>query len=201
MGALALAVLAISIKRNSAGSGRLRLNGQMFFLGAGFMLVETTAVVHMALLFGSTWMVNSVVFAGVLVMILAANLLVWRFRPVRLAPYYTGLLVALALNVLIPLDSLLGLNRGLQVAASGLLAFLPILFAGIIFAVAFNQSVQPDQDFGANIAGAMFGGLAENSSMLLGFQYLALVVIAFYAFSAFFSRARSLPMPAPAGAD
>src|SRR5262249_19427627 len=39
--------------------GRL---GQMFFLGAGFMLIETKAVVHMALLFGGTWIVNSVVF-------------------------------------------------------------------------------------------------------------------------------------------
>ena len=48
----------------------------MFFLGAGFMLVETKAVVHMALLFGSTWMVNSVVFFAVLVMILLANLFV-----------------------------------------------------------------------------------------------------------------------------
>ena len=31
-----------------------------FFLGAGFMLVETKAVVQMALLFGGTWMVNTV---------------------------------------------------------------------------------------------------------------------------------------------
>jgi SAM-dependent methyltransferase len=38
-------------------------NWQMFFLGAGFMLLETKGVVHMALLFGSTWFVNSVVFS------------------------------------------------------------------------------------------------------------------------------------------
>ena len=48
----------------------------MFFLGAGFMLVETKAVVHMALLFGGTWIVNSVVIFAVLVMILVANLFV-----------------------------------------------------------------------------------------------------------------------------
>ena len=46
----------------------------MFFLGAGFMLVETKAVVHMALLFGGTWIVNSVVIFAVLVMILAGQL-------------------------------------------------------------------------------------------------------------------------------
>ena len=47
-----------------------RPNGQMFFLGAGFMLLETKGVVHMALLFGSTWVVNSIVFFAILVMIL-----------------------------------------------------------------------------------------------------------------------------------
>ena len=57
-------------KTRAAGT---MLNLQLFFLGAGFMLVETKAVVAMALLFGSTWVVNSVVFFAVLVMILGAN--------------------------------------------------------------------------------------------------------------------------------
>ncbi len=43
----------------------------MFFLGAGFMLLETKGVVHLALLFGSTWVVNSIVFFAILVVILA----------------------------------------------------------------------------------------------------------------------------------
>ena len=34
--------------------GRIAINGRMFFLGAAFMLLETRAVVQMALLFGST---------------------------------------------------------------------------------------------------------------------------------------------------
>ena len=78
------------------------------------MLIETKAVVHMALLFGSTWVVAAVVFLAVLVMILAANLFVLRFRPQRLSLSYAGLLGALILNLLIPLDSLLGLPRGLS---------------------------------------------------------------------------------------
>lgn len=36
---------------------------------------------------------------------------------------------------------------------------------------------------GANIAGAMLGGLAEYSSMLLGFQYLLFVAVALYVVS------------------
>src|SRR4030095_6915960 len=48
-------------------------DGQMFFLGAGFMLLETKGVVHMALLFGSTWLVNSVVFFAIPSLILASK--------------------------------------------------------------------------------------------------------------------------------
>ena len=160
------------------------LNVQLFFLGAGFMLVETKAVVTMALLFGSTWVVNSVVFLAVLVMILLANLLTLRFRPTRLWPYYAGLLITLGLSAIVPLDFFLGMNRSLQVLGSCLLVFAPILFAGVIFAISFKRSAVPDRAFGLNISGSMLSGLAEYTSILLGFQYVALVAILFYALSA-----------------
>jgi len=128
-------------------------------------------------------MVNTVVFAGVLVMVLAANLFVSRARPASLVPYYVGLLLALALTVIVPMDAFLGLPRIWQIAGASLLAFAPMLFAGVIFAVSFSRSSAPDRDFGANVAGAMTGGLAENASMLLGFRYLGLLVIAMYALS------------------
>jgi len=48
------------------------------------MLLETKGVVHMALLFGSTWVVNSVVFVSILVMILLANLFVMAMKPGQL---------------------------------------------------------------------------------------------------------------------
>jgi SAM-dependent methyltransferase len=206
MGGLALVLVLAFLPRGAAGVGRWSLDGRMFFLGAGFMLVETKAVVHMALLFGSTWMVNSVVFFAVLVMILAANLFVLRYRPQNLWPYYAGLLVTLGLNAAIPLDSFLGMNRPAQVVGSCLLVFAPILFAGTIFAVAFARSMQADLAFGANIAGAMLGGLAEYTSMLLGFQYLMLVAIAFYLLSGLLGwgaaampgQAATTPGPVPA---
>ena len=58
------------------------------------------------------------------------------------------------------------MDRTAQLAGSSLLAFVPILFAGVIFAVSFSKVAEPDQ---------AFGGLAEYSSMLLGFQYLLFV--------------------------
>jgi spermidine synthase len=175
------AVIERSIKTRRPVSA---LNLQLFFLGAGFMLVETKAVVAMALLFGSTWVVNSVVFFAVLVMILGANWWTLRFQPEHLWPYYAGLLLTLILNIVVPLDFFLGMNRGIQVIGSSLLAFAPILFAGVIFAASFKRTNEPDRAFGMNIAGAMVGGLAEYSSMLLGFQYLVLVALLFYILSA-----------------
>jgi SAM-dependent methyltransferase len=181
MAVVAALLLGPFLRRPSGGAvDRTGLLAQMFFLGAGFMLVETKAVVHMALLFGGTWIVNSVVIFAVLVMILVANLFVAIVKPVRLSPYYAGLLLSLIVSALVPMDTFLGMDRAAQVAAASLLAFTPIFFAGIVFAVSFVRAVEPDRAFGANIAGAMFGGLAEYSSMLLGFQYLLFVAVAFY---------------------
>jgi SAM-dependent methyltransferase len=184
MAGLALVLLVGLAPRGQNGARRWPLDGRMFFLGAGFMLIETKAVVHMALLFGSTWMVNSVVFFALLVMVLVANLFVLLRRPTRLWPYYAGLLAALVLNCAIPLDFFLGMDRAVQVAGSCLLVFAPIFFAGVIFAVSFARSPDPGRAFGANIAGAMLGGLAEYASMVLGFQYLVLVALGLYALSA-----------------
>jgi spermidine synthase len=197
MGAMAFLLIFLFIPRQSGLPGTTRFSWRMFFLGAGFMLVETKAVVHMALLFGSTWMVNSVVFFAVLVMILLSNLFVLRFRPGRLRFYYAGLLAALAANVLVPLDYFLGMSCWTQVVASCLLVFAPIFFAGVVFAVSFRDSQTPDRDFGANTAGAMAGGLAENASMLLGFRYLLLLAVAFYLLSAIF-RISVAATPTPA---
>jgi len=195
MGGLGLLMIFLFLPRRQQGTSALAerrtkaprfgvLNVQLFFLGAGFMLIETKAVVTMALLFGSTWVVNSVVFLAVLVMILLANLWTLRFKPARLWPYYAGLLTALTLNAIVPLDFFLRMNRSIQVLGSCVLVFSPVLFAAVIFAASFKRTTEPDRAFGMNIAGAMVGGLAEYSSMLLGFQYVMLVAILFYALSA-----------------
>jgi SAM-dependent methyltransferase len=187
MGGLGLLLIFLFLPRRKRPATATRsgtaLNTQLFFLGAGFMLVETKAVVSMALLFGSTWVVNSVVFLAVLIMILLANLWALRSRPARLWPYYAALIITLAVNAVVPLDFFLGMNRSIQVLASCLLVFVPVLFAAVIFAASFKRTGEPDRAFGMNIAGAMVGGLAEYSSMLLGFQYVVLVAVLFYAIS------------------
>ena len=153
--------------RESAG-----LNVAMLLLGAGFMLIETKAVVHMALIFGSTWIVNAVVFSAVLVMILLANLRVLRRKPVRMAPYYAGLLATLALNLAVPLDSFLGWSLPARAVAAGALVLAPVFYAGVVFAMLFRQAKKPEQALAYNTAGAILGGFAESGSLLIGFQYL-----------------------------
>ena len=163
-----------------------------FMLGAGFMLVETKAVVQMALLFGGTWMVNTAVFAAILVMSLAGNLYAGKVNPKRLEPYYIGLLITLAIGLAVSPSAFLGLSPTVQIIGACLLVFAPITFAGVIFATSFRRTSQPDRVFGANVAGALVGGLAENSSVILGFQLLLCVAVGFYLLSAAFGN-RELP--------
>jgi SAM-dependent methyltransferase len=178
LGALGLGLVACFMPR-----GRLGLNNRMFFLGAAFMLIETKAVVQMALLFGSTWLVNSAVFFTVLVLILLANLYVLQRPGVRLWRHYAALLLFLAVDVLIPLDAFLSGGVLWRYVVPCLLTLGPMLFAAIIFALSFRDTPDADRAFGANIAGAVVGGLAESFSTVLGFRYLLLLAIAFYLLS------------------
>jgi SAM-dependent methyltransferase len=194
-GMLTVAVLSLAILFAFASPRRVRPNPQMFFLGAGFMLLETKGVVHMALLFGSTWVVNSVVFFAILVMILCANLYVLKVKPERLLPYYALLIAALLVNALVPMSAFLSLPPTARTVASCAVVFVPVFFAGIIFASLFRKSRNPDVDFGSNVAGIILGGLSEQLSLVVGFNYLILVAIAYYLLSLVL-RPRGLPNPA-----
>ena len=107
-----VAVLSLAILFLISPFRGARPDGRMFFLGAGFMLLETKGVVHMALLFGSTWMVNSIVFFAILVMILLSNLFVLAFKPQKLWPYYALLVASLLVNSFVSMDYFLSLPGG-----------------------------------------------------------------------------------------
>ncbi len=183
---LSLALLSMFVPLRSA-----RPDGQMFFLGAGFMLLETKGVVQMALLFGSTWVVNSIIFFAILVMILLSNLFVLWFKPSkRWTLYYALLIAALLINYLVPMNFYLGLSGLARAVLACTLVFAPVLFAGIIFALAFRDSQRPDIALGSNIAGIILGGLSENLSLATGFNSLLLVAILFYLLSALVASRR-----------
>jgi len=190
---LVLGIIGIGMIYLFLPEGRVALDSRMFFLGAGFMLLETKAVVQLALLFGSTWLVNSAVFFTVLVLILMANLYVLKRSRVRLAWHYGGLILVLGSGVLVPVD--LFLNGGIlwRYVVPCAIVLGPIFFAGVIFAMTFRNAPNPDQAMGSNIAGAVLGGLAESFSTVLGFQYLLFVAIGFYLLSAWLPRLEKSP--------
>ena len=99
-----LGVLGIGMVYLFLPKGRVAINSRMFFLGAAFMLLETKAVVQMAVLFGSTWVVNSAVFFTILVLILLANIYVLKVSKVNLLWHYIGLVLILAAGALVPLE-------------------------------------------------------------------------------------------------
>ncbi len=185
-----LGVLGVGMVYLFLPKGRLAINSRMFFLGAAFMLLETKAVVQMAVLFGSTWVVNSAVFFTILVLILLANIYVLKVSTVNLLWHYIGLVVILAAGALVPLELFLTGGVLWRYGAPCLLALGPMFFAGVIFARSFRDAPQPDLAFGSNIAGSVVGGLAESLSMLLGFQHLLLVALLFYLLSIWSPRVR-----------
>jgi spermidine synthase len=179
-----VAALSLAILVSIAPLRRSRPNGQMFFVGAGFMLLETKGVVHMALLFGATWMVNAIVFSAILSLILGSNLYVLGVKPTRLWPYYTLLIASLGVSSLVPMADLLALAGHSKMIVSCAVVFLPIFFAGVIFATAFRSSYRPDVDFGSNVGGIILGGSSEYFSLVLGFNHLLFVAFGYYILSA-----------------
>ena len=70
----------------------------LFFLGMGFLLLETKSITDCCLYFGTTWLVTMLVVAGVLLMVLAANALATRlhgFSRRFYVPLFVSLLRAL----------------------------------------------------------------------------------------------------------
>ena len=182
LGALALVLLAsAAFVRIGGGSFRPMVRyADLFFMGAAFLLLETKSVVQFALLFGTTWFVNSLVFLGVLVSVLLAVEVERRIRIARPLLLLSLLFGGLLLGWLIPTESLLGLSFVPRVVAAAALAFFPIFVANLIFAERFRDTEDPPSAFGANLLGAMVGGALEYLSLLTGFRALLILVALLY---------------------
>jgi hypothetical protein len=184
-----LLVGALLAARRFVGDYR-NLDWPFFAMGAAFLLVEVQSVSKMAMLFGSTWVVNAVVISCVMVTILLANAYA-AWRPARsLWPFYLGLVGALAVNLVFPFRSLLFLPGFVKGICAGGIMALPVLFSGVIFASVFSRSREPSKSLGANILGAIAGGACEALSFVIGINALGLVAIAFYLWSLIAFRRR-----------
>jgi hypothetical protein len=152
----------------------------LFFMGVAFMLLETKSVTQFALLFGTTWLVNALVFLGVLCSVLVAVAVSRRVTFRRPARLYVVLLAALALAFMIPPDQLLDLAVVPRFLAAVTLAFFPIFTANLVFTQRFKSTSSSTVAFGANLLGAMVGGLLEYAALITGFRLLLVLVAVAY---------------------
>lgn len=178
---LAFVLLAALVTVRTVGGPfrQMRPYADLFVMGAAFLLLETKNISGFALLFGTTWVVNALVFAGVLVAVLAA---VEVSRRVRSRPRLTYALLAVTLAVawLVPAGALLSLPVAPRLAAAVALAFAPIFCANIIFAQRLADTSRSTAAFGANLLGALLGGTLEYLSLATGYRALLIVAAALY---------------------
>ena len=199
---LGLILLAsIVLVRGVAGPYR-RMAGylDLFFMGVAFLLLETKNIVQFALLFGTTWFVNALVTAGVLVAVFAAVEVSRHVVIRRPALLYAGLLVALGVTWAIPPGSLLTLSPVPRFVVAVIIAFAPIFLANMVFSQRFRDTGDSTTAFGANLLGAMIGGILEYTSLIIGYRWLLVLVALFYGL-AFITGRRHLRLAAPAGAQ
>jgi len=154
---------------------------RFFFLGAGFMLLETLTITRLARFFGSTWIVSSLVVLVMLATALLANGIAARRAPLprwlMQGALGTTLLAGFAIGEL-PGWALCLLFGG------------SVFFAGLIFSTSLREVERTEHALGANILGAVCGGLSEYASLMLGLRALYLIAIAFYALA---FRSRCVP--------
>ena len=151
-----------------------------FFLGAGFMLIETKGITELGLVFGNTWGVVAVAVTCVLALGFVANQWV-AFRGPTSVPLAFALLAA---------SLVAGWAVSHHVAAGGAMPVprvtmpvvlnLPLLFAGLIFSSLLLRTRDLGAALSANIFGAMLGGFLEYNSMYWGYSSLYPIGLALY---------------------
>jgi len=160
--------------------GNHSMHWHFFFLGAAFLLLEVQIISKMALLFGTTWLVNSIVISGLLLIIVCANLTVSRLKHVPVGWAYAGICLTMALAYLIPVHQFLFPSLWLKgVVATGVLC-MPVFFAGIIFIQSFAESRFSGEALGSNLIGALGGGLLESLSFWTGLRSLLILAALLY---------------------
>jgi hypothetical protein len=190
LGAILLASLLL-VRAAGGPLARMRSYLDLAFMGAAFLLLETKSIVQFALLFGTTWLVNSLVFAGVLV---AVYLAVETARWVRLPPpivLYGALIGALAVAWVVPQESLLGLPVIPRFLAASALAFAPVFIANLVFAQRFSGVESSGTAFAANLLGAMVGGTLEYLALITGYRFLLVLTGVLYGLAFLTGRRRT----------
>jgi spermidine synthase len=166
-------------------TGWNKAHWHFFFLGAAFLLLEVQNISKASAILGNTWLVNAVIISAVLAMVLLANLVVSRFP--RLPPMlaYAAICVTCLALYFVEISRFAFLPFVTKAAIVGSLTCLPMLFSGIIFIRSFTIVMRKDLALGANLLGALVGGLLQSVTFVIGIRALLLIVIGLYVASIF----------------
>ncbi len=180
---LSVLIVLCCIFLRETGTQLGSLQWHFFFLGAAFMLLEAQIISRMALLFGTTWVVNSIVISGLMVLIVAANLVV-HWRPGIVVTFaYVGIFASILVAYVVPPEAFFLGSFWAKVIASTTVLCLPVFFAGIVFIVSFARGGFSSEALGSNLLGALTGGMLESISMWTGMKSILILVALFYALS------------------
>jgi len=161
-----------------------------FLLGAGFMLLETKAVTELALFYGSTWIVISVVILAILIMAFLANLIVMRFPRTPRGLSYVLLLISLGASLWFSMVSGSMQGQWLSRIIPTAVLTLPLFFSGLIFSAELESAPSVSAALGSNLIGAMLGGCLEYNSMYFGYRSLYVLAMVIYGLSMVASSSR-----------
>jgi SAM-dependent methyltransferase len=186
----ALVILLATIFYFQIPEARTRVPSLFFFsMGAGFLLLETQVVSRLALYFGTTWQVNGIVIAAVLSALLLANLAIEKQKNETQPPasrrswMLTGILLGIACAYFLPFHRIPG-SATLVGSVAAIVFAIPVFFAGLLFASEFRSADSPAAALGANMLGAVVGGLLENLSLIVGMKALLLLAALLYSLAA-----------------
>jgi hypothetical protein len=142
----------------------------------------------MAMLFGTTWLVNSIVIAAILVIIVMINFLVdsWPTIPVPMA--YAGIAICMLASYFLPLEKLFFQGFWVKAVVATLALCSPVAFASIVFVRSFAEYKFSGQALGSNLLGALVGGMLESVSLWTGIRSLIIIAAILYLLSFLFLR-------------
>jgi hypothetical protein len=124
--------------------------------------------------------VNALVFGGILLSLLPAVTLARRVPLPPARVLFPLLFAAVAVSWVLPPGTLLALDAGPRFIASIGVYFTPIFLANLVFARRFAAVGDSTAAFGANLLGAMVGGVIEYAALVTGYQALAVLVALLY---------------------
>jgi spermidine synthase len=181
----ALVIVLAAVFYFQIPEARTRIPSLFFFsMGAGFLLLETQVVSRLALYFGTTWQVNGIVIAAILSALLLANFVIEKKRSAWPRAWtLTGILAGIACAYFVPFHRVPG-SAALVGTFAAIVFAIPVFFAGLLFASEFRSVESPAAALGANMLGAVVGGLLENLSLIVGMKALLVVAAMLYALAA-----------------